>query len=66
MRICGALDVTPNDLLVASTSLRRPSAQDRWLFRLVAAGRTLDTDGVKLAVRQVEALIEHRNLQKAH
>ena len=63
MRICAVLDVTPNDLLLADAPSRR-SAHDRWLSRLVAAGRTLDTDGVKLAVRQVEALIEHRNLQK--
>ncbi len=63
MRICAVLDVTPNDLLLADAQSRR-SAHDRWLSRLVAAGRKLDTDGVKLAVRQVEALIEHRNLQK--
>jgi transcriptional regulator with XRE-family HTH domain len=37
LRICGVLDVTPNDLLMAERS-PRPSAHDRWLSRLIAAG----------------------------
>src|SRR5947208_894445 len=61
MRICAVLDVTPNDLLLADSTSRRSSARDRWLSRLVAAGRKLDADDVKLAVRQIEALLTHRS-----
>lgn len=61
LRICAVLDVTPNDLL-RSEKPPRSSGQDRWLSRLVAAARKLDTDDIKLAVRQVEALLEHRGL----
>jgi transcriptional regulator with XRE-family HTH domain len=60
IRICAALDVTPNDLLLADVSSKRSSAHDRWLSRLVAAARGLDEDDVKLAARQIEALAEHR------
>ena len=63
MRICTALDVTPNDLLLADNPPRR-SAHDRWLSRLVAAGRKLDSDDVRLAVRQIEALAEHRSAKR--
>lgn len=42
MRICAVLDLTPNDLLLATAPARR-SAHDRWLSRLVAAGRKLPT-----------------------
>src|SRR5580698_8635589 len=64
LRICTVLDVTPNDLLLADVA-RRPSAHDRWLSRLVAAARGLDPDDVKLAARQIEALAEHRNANRA-
>jgi transcriptional regulator with XRE-family HTH domain len=59
IRICAVLNVTPNDLLLADKTAR-PTAHDRWLSRLIAAGRKLETDDVKLAVRQIEALVEHR------
>lgn len=59
LRICAVLDVTPNDLLLAGREVR-PPAYDRWLSRLVTAGRQLEADDVRLAVRQVEALVEHR------
>lgn len=58
LRICTVLDTTPNDLLLAGQMVR-PSAHARWLSRLVAAGRKLDADGVRLATRQVEVLVEH-------
>jgi DNA-binding Xre family transcriptional regulator len=60
LRICGALDVTPNDLLVPDDPSRRLSAYERWLARLIASARDLDADDVKLAARQIEALAEHR------
>src|ERR1700674_1063569 len=59
LRICAVLDVSPNDLLMADKA-PRPLAHDRWLSRLVAASRKLETEDVKLAVRQIEALLEHR------
>lgn len=59
LRICEVLDTTPNDLLLTDKA-SRPPVHDRWLSRLVAAGRRLQTDDVKLAVRQVEAILEHR------
>jgi transcriptional regulator with XRE-family HTH domain len=60
LRICAVLDVTPNDLLLVDTGLPRRSAHARWLSRLVAAAHKLDAADVNLAVRQVEALVEHR------
>jgi hypothetical protein len=63
MRICAVLDVTPNDLLL-SDAPPHSSAQERWLSRLVAIGRKLDTEDLKLAVRQIEALAQHRAFEK--
>jgi transcriptional regulator with XRE-family HTH domain len=65
MRICAVLDATPNDLLLADAPSKRPSTHDRWLSRLVAASRKLDTNDVKLAVRQIEALAAHRTADQA-
>lgn len=59
LRICTVLDATPNDLLLTDKG-PKPAAHERWLSRLTAAGRRLDTDDVRLAVRQVEALTDHR------
>jgi transcriptional regulator with XRE-family HTH domain len=63
MRISAAMDVTPNGLLLAEKTARLP-AQDRWLARLLAAGRSLGSDDIKLAVKQVEAIAECRNLKR--
>lgn len=55
LRICSVLDITPNDLLVTN----RPTAQperERWLSRLVAAGRNLSVEDLKLAVDLVAAI----------
>jgi transcriptional regulator with XRE-family HTH domain len=57
-RICAALDLTPNDLLLEKPP-HRPSPHDRWLSRLASAARKLDTENLKLAVRQIEVLLEH-------
>jgi transcriptional regulator with XRE-family HTH domain len=56
LRICDVLDVTPNDLLLGEP-LARPSAHNRWLSRLISAGRKLDTEHLKTAVRQIEVLL---------
>ena len=59
LRICAVLDVTPNDLL-APPRITAPKARDRWMARLAAAARKLETEDLKLATRQVEALMAHR------
>src|SRR5271169_4901612 len=51
LRICAVLDATPNDLLLEEKAAR-PRPHDSWLSRLVAAGRGLETEDLKLAVRQ--------------
>jgi len=60
LRICAVLDVTPNDLLMEGAS-RQATSRQRWLSRLLAAGRGLDIDNLKLAVRQVETLVAHQS-----
>ena len=37
---------------------------DQWLSRLIEAGRKLGADDIQLVVRQVEALIGHRQSKK--
>jgi hypothetical protein len=39
--------------------------RDQWLSKLIAAGRKLGKYDIKLAVRQVEVLIEHRASKKS-
>jgi transcriptional regulator with XRE-family HTH domain len=64
IRICAALDATPNDLLLGDVSLIRSSAHERWISRLNAAAGVLELDDLKLAVRQIDALVEHRNMDR--
>jgi len=63
-RICAVLDLTPIDLLLPPEP-RRASVHDRWLSRLTTVARELDTGILKIAVRQVEILLEHTKLDKA-
>jgi transcriptional regulator with XRE-family HTH domain len=63
VRICEALDVTPNDLLLPAPAARQ-SQQDRLLSRLAGAGRMLSADDLELAVKQVEVLLKHRQSAK--
>jgi transcriptional regulator with XRE-family HTH domain len=63
VRICEALDVTPNDLLLPAPAVRQ-SLQDRLLSRLVGAGRMLSVDDLELAVQQIEVLLKHRQSAK--
>jgi len=62
-RICAALDITPNDLLLPAPTAR-PFQQDRWLSRLVGAGRMLEVEDLQLAVQLVEVLLQHRKSAK--
>jgi hypothetical protein len=39
-------------------------ARDQWFLRLIAAVRKLDSDDIKLAVGQIEALIAHRESKR--
>lgn len=64
LRICAVLNLTPNELLLPDAKPRR-SVHERWLSRLISAGRKLDADDLKLVVRQTETLIEHRNNHNA-
>lgn len=59
LRICAVLDVTPNDLLIRSERAT-PDDHERWLSRLNATAQKLETEDLRLAVRQIEALFEHR------
>ena len=60
LRICDVLDVTPNDLLMPEKS-QRLSNRDKWLSRISAAAHKLDVDDTRLAARQIEALVAHRD-----
>jgi transcriptional regulator with XRE-family HTH domain len=62
LRICEVLEITPNDLLLAS-GLVSNSEQERWLSRLLATGRNLTTANLKLAVDLVEAV--HKNSRRS-
>jgi transcriptional regulator with XRE-family HTH domain len=59
VRICAVLDITPNDLLMPADRAAPPE-QERWLSRLIATARKLRLDDLGLAVRQIEAIAEHR------
>ncbi|WP_253626100.1 helix-turn-helix domain-containing protein [Bradyrhizobium sp. USDA 4515] len=58
LRICQVLGVTPNDLLIKAQS--RLSQQGRWQERLRAAGAQLDVDDLRMAVAQVEVIVDYR------
>jgi transcriptional regulator with XRE-family HTH domain len=60
LRICRVLDVTP-DALLLPRERTAPLAHDRWLSRLLVAGRKLQTEDLKLAVKQLEVLLDHRS-----
>jgi DNA-binding MarR family transcriptional regulator len=54
------LRLSARDLMTLPEKSPRDLAHDQWLPRLIAAGRKLDRDDIKLAVGQIEALIGHR------
>jgi DNA-binding MarR family transcriptional regulator len=51
------LRLRDSDLMMLPEKSPRDVAHDQWLPRLIAAGRKLDKDDIKLAVGQIEALI---------
>jgi transcriptional regulator with XRE-family HTH domain len=57
LRICTALGLTPNELLLPAEP-RHQSVHDRWVFRLTSVGWKLDTQRLRLTVRLVEVLLE--------
>ena len=52
------------DLMTLAEKTPLELAQDQWPPRLIAAARKLDSDDIKLAVRQIEALIDHRKSKR--
>ena len=61
MRICGVLDITPNDLLADE---RAPVTEHAaWLSRLNATARDLSPDDLRVAVMQIEALRSSRGMR---
>jgi hypothetical protein len=51
------LRLRARDLMTLPEKSSRELAHDQWIPRLIAAGRKLDKDDIKLAVGQIEALI---------
>jgi DNA-binding MarR family transcriptional regulator len=45
---------------------RRDLEHDQWFSRLIDTGRKLGTDDIQLVVRQVQALIDHRQSTRLH
>jgi transcriptional regulator with XRE-family HTH domain len=58
VRICTVLDTTPDQMLGLGTSPRRKTERERLIDRLMATAKLLDSSQLKLAVRQVEAIID--------
>jgi len=59
-----AMKLRSSDLMMMP-ELARDVARDQWLFRLVAAGRKLDAEDMKLAVHLIETLMRHHQMQGA-
>ena len=59
----GAMKLRSGDLMKLEPAW--DIARDQWLSRLVAAGRKLDAEDMKLAVHLVETLMRHHQMQGA-
>ena len=57
-------DVRSRDLRMIAEKSPRDLARDQWFLRLIAAARKLDSDDIKLAVGQIEALVGHRESKR--
>jgi DNA-binding MarR family transcriptional regulator len=58
------LHISSRNLMTLVEKSPRDLAHDQWLPRLIAAARKLDSDDIKLAVGQIEALIGHRESKR--
>lgn len=59
VRICIVLDTTPDQMLGLGTHpVRRKTERDKLIDRLIATAKVLDNAQLKLAVRQMEAIID--------
>ena len=65
VRICRALDLTPNEVLLGPMKSVGRSAADKLCARLNAAANVLDSDDLQVAVKQVEVLVECRKGRQA-
>ncbi len=65
VRICRALDVTPNDVLLGPMKRVGRSRVDKLNARLNAAANVLEADDLQVAVKQVEVLVEQRKGRRA-
>jgi DNA-binding MarR family transcriptional regulator len=59
-----AMKLRSGDLMIMPES-SRDIAHDQLLSRLIAAGRKLDAKDSKLAVQLIEAMVSHRELERA-
>ena len=59
-----AMKLRSSDLMMMP-ELARDVARDQWLSRLVAAGRKLDAEDMKLAVHLIETLMRHHQMHGA-
>ena len=59
VRICRVLNATPNEMLgfTEGRSSRRRTERDKLIDRLMTTANVLDDGQLKLAVRQVEAIV---------
>jgi len=71
VRICAVLEITPNEVLgfgaTEFSETREGTAEEReqaaLRIRLLAASNTLDVDNLKLALKQIQVLLEHQREQ---
>jgi DNA-binding MarR family transcriptional regulator len=56
--------VRSRDLKMIAEKSPQDLARDKWFLRLIAAARKLDSDDIRLAVGQIEALISHRESKR--
>ena len=60
VRICTVLDTTPDQMLGLGNThpSRRKTERDKLVDRLIATAKVLDNAQLKIAVRQIEAIID--------
>lgn len=59
VRICIVLDTTPDRMLgIGTHAARRKTEREKLIDRLIATAKVLDNAQLKIAVRQIEAIID--------